>query len=266
MNGALLLAYACGGGIPPATYEALRVYEDGAVRAVVGNAWPSGTPQDEAGSYEWRLEAAALEGLARAGAAAGGDAAAAEGPFPADSGRCELGLPGGRELAWPATAPPPADAADLVGRLRELLRETRRHPLGALAVALEPPVPVAAGAPFALGIRLINPGREPIGLVRPDDPGRVRLRVTAADGDAGGRPDLESLVAAAPLEITPGDVPSELGPGDHVTVCGRTTLPAGGWWRLDALVRLDADLPYEGERLRLECVALAGPLVVESDA
>ncbi len=90
--------------------------------------------------------------------------------------------------------------------------------------------------------------------------------MTAADGDAGGRPDLESLVAAAPLEITPGDVPSELGPGDHVTVCGRTTLPAGGWWRLDALVRLDADLPYEGERLRLECVALAGPLVVESDA
>ena len=126
-------------------------------------------------------------------------------------------------------------------------------------------MPAPAGAPLALGIRLINPGREPVGLERVDEPGRIRVRATAVDGDPGGHPDLEALLAAEPLAVDAGAIPAALAPGEHVTIPGRLSIPAPGGWRLDVLARLDADVPYEGERLRLECVALAGPVVARVD-
>jgi hypothetical protein len=260
----LLTAYAVGGGIPPATSETLRVYENGVARAVVGNAWPFGAPQDEAGSYEQRLDRDEMAAL-RATLDQVPGVAEPPGPIVADSGRCWLRFGDGRELAWPTTAPPPEPLVLLVERLRDLLAHTRLHPLGALAVALEPPVPAPAGAPLALGIRLINPGREPIWLAQLDDPGRIRVRATAVDGDPGGHPDLERLMAAEPLAVEPGDVPAQLAPGEHVTIAGRMSIPTAGGWRLDVLARLAADVPYEGERLRLECVALAGPVVARVD-
>jgi hypothetical protein len=211
VSAALLTAFARGGGSPPATYETLRVHTDGAVRAVVGNAWPLGSPQDEAGSYEQRLapdELAALTQLAGAVAAPPAPA-----PAPADAGRCELELPGGLEAAWPMHAPPPGDLGPLVDRLRELLVATRRHPLGALALVVE-----------GSGLRLRNPGTEPVGLVP------ASLVVTgAADG----------AVAAAAL-------PAELAPGAAMKLADAPSA--------DVLVRLDAFVPYEGEPLRLECV------------
>ena len=68
----LLVAHAVGGGIPPASNETLRVYESGIARAVVGNAWPFGAPQDEAGSYEHALAPADLAVLVEAIVAADG--------------------------------------------------------------------------------------------------------------------------------------------------------------------------------------------------
>jgi hypothetical protein len=210
---ALLTAFARGGGSPPATYETLRVYEDGAVRAVVGNAWPLGTPQDEAGSYEQRLAADELAALAEL---AGGVAAPPPpAPAPADAGRCELELPGGREVAWAMHAPPPGDLGPLVDRLRELLLATRRHPLGALALVVEPGE-----------LHLRNPGTEPVGLV----------------------PDSLQVTAAAPQAITvdPATLPADLAPGAATKLAGA----AQG----DVLVRVDALVPYEGAPLRLACV------------
>ena len=214
----LLTAFARGGGSPPATYETLRVYEDGAVRAVVGNAWPLGSPQDEAGSYEQRLAPDELAALARlAGAVAAPPPPA---PGSADAGRCELKLPGGREAAWPMHASPPGELGPLVDRLRELLLATRRHPLGALALVVE-----------RHELRLRNPGTESVGLV-PD-----RLRVTA---DVDGAP--------RPIAIDPASLPAELAPGGETPLADAPPAEAG------VLVRLDALVPYEGAPLRLECV------------
>jgi hypothetical protein len=256
----LLTAYAVGGGIPPATYEALRVYDDGAARAVVGNAWPFGAPQDEAGSYEDRLAPEEAAALARAASdPALADAPDETGPLTADSGRCELLLGDGREVVWSTTARAPEPLVPLVERLRVVLAATRRHPVGALALTLEPPAAAVAGEPLALGIALRNPGREPVGIT---DPGELRVRVTPADGDAGGPPDLEALVGAEALAVPRGALPAALGPGERRGFRGELAIGVPGRWRLDVLARLTADLPYEGETVRLECVALAGPLVV----
>ena len=263
MSPGLLTAYAVGGGIPPATYEALRVYEDGVARAVVGNAWPFGAPQDEAGSYEHRLapeEAAALARAVSDPALAG--APGLTGSLSADAGRCELLLGDGREVVWSTTARPPEPLAGLVERLRAVLAATRRHPVGALALRLEPPAEAAAGEPLTLGLVLRNPGREPVALEPPAEPGSFRLRAAPVEGEVDGPPDLEALVAAGALALAPGAVPAALAPGEQHTIAAPATLATPGRWRLDALVRLTADLPYEGETVRLECVMLAGPAVV----
>jgi hypothetical protein len=234
----LLVAYAVGGGIPPATYETLRVYVDGTARAVVGNAWPLGSPQDEAGTYEHRVA-----DLAPLREPIAGDFGPLGEPT-ADSGRCELRLGEGRRAVWPMNDPPPPALAPLVERMRALLAETRRHPLGAVALSL-------AAAGDSLELTLHNPGREPVGI----EGGEFRLRATPVEGEVGGRPDLESLVTGDPLAL--GPLPDALAPGERRTLTASAT-PG----RLDVYARLTADLPYEGERLRLECVLLAGPLVV----
>jgi hypothetical protein len=234
LSSPLLVAYGAGGGIPPATYETLRVYEDGTARAVVGNAWPLGSPQDEAGSY-----ARSGVDLAALRAELSGDFEAA-GDLTADSGRCELRLGDGRRAIWPMNDPPPPSLATLVERMRALLAETRRHPVGALALG-------AAAVGDGLGLTLHNPGSEPVAIAG----GEFRTRASA---NANGRADLEALVAAEPLVV--GTLPDALAPGERRSVGGRIDTPAG----IDVLAQLTADLPYEQEALRLECVLLAGPL------
>jgi hypothetical protein len=202
----LLLAFAVGGGSPPATYEALRVYEDGAARAVVGNAWPFGHPQYEAGSYEHQV--ADLEALR---AAMAGTQAPAE-PIPG-AARCELQLPDGRELAWPTTAPSPPQ----VELLRDLLREVRRHPVGAITLETGP-------------LALSNPGTE-------------LLRILSGRVQSGPGADPEALAGAPELDV---ELPAELPGGARYELNAQ---PAGG-----VLAILRAEVPYEGERIDLDCV------------
>jgi hypothetical protein len=197
----LLTAFARGGGSPPATYETLRVYEDGAVRAVVGNAWPLGVPQDEAGSYEHRLAPDELAALAQlAGAVAAPPSPA---PAPADAGRCELVLPAGQKATWAMNAPPPGELEPLVDRLRELLVATRRRPLGALALVEEQ---------GELGLR--NPGTEPVGLV----------------------PDSLLVTAVAAGAIDAATLPAELAPGAETRLADTSPAQLGVVVRLDAIV------------------------------
>jgi hypothetical protein len=232
VSGRLLTALAGGGGVPPATSELLRVYDDGTARAVVGNAWPLGAPQDEAGSYEHRLapdELAALRDLV----GAAGPAPADRAPTP-DSGRCELVLPDGR-VAWALSAPAPEPLAPLVERLRALLAATREHPLGALALRLE----VAAPA-----LTLHNPGSEPVTL---HGAGTWRIRT-----GGGERPPLRDVLAGDPLHV---ELPDRLGPGDRHTI----PAPLGDGERADVVALVDADVPYEGAPLRLACVLFAAP-------
>lgn len=231
MSAALLTAFGAGGGIPPATAELLRVYEDGAARAVVGNAWPSGSPQDEAGSYEQRLAPAELAALATLLDGAGRPAPVSA-PS-ADSGRCELELPDGRVIVWPLSAPAPDPLGPLVERLRGLLAATRRHPLGALALGLD-----------AAELTLHNPGSEPVTL---HGAGTWRIRT-----DGGERPSLRDVLAGDPLDVA---LPARLGPGERHAI----PAPLGTGGRTAVVAQLDADVPYEGESLRLACVLFAGP-------
>ena len=257
MSDGLLAAYAVGGGTPPATYEVLRIQDDGLARAVVGNAWPFGSPQDEAGSYEHRIDDAERAALEQAMAAVG-EVPEPAAPRAADAGRCELRLADGREFRWPTTASPPPSAAPLVELLRDLLSSVRRHPRGTLTLTLDPPATAAVDQAFDLGLALRNTGNEHVALV---SPGAFRLRMAAVGpGFDGGRPDLEGLVAAPLLSADP---PAELAPGERCDVACQAVIGAPGTWRLDALARLDADVPYEdGRRLPLECTLLAGPAVV----
>lgn len=257
MRSRLLVAHAVGGGIPPASYETLRVYEDGSARAVVGNAWPFGAPQDEAGSYEHRPASADLVALEETIVAADGFGSAT--PLAADSGRWELLLGDGRKAVWSTTEAPPAGLGALVERLRGLAAETRRHPVGAVALRLQAPAKAAPGESFELGLTLHNPGTEPVRLERD---GALRVRATAVEGEVGGRPDLEALIAAEPLAVAAGSLPGALAPGERRTVGARTAIVAPGRRRLDVLALLTADVPYEGSPLRLGLVLLAGPAVV----
>ena len=251
----LLVAHAVGGGTPPASSETLRLYESGVARVVVGNAWPFGAPQDEAGSYEHEIASADLAVLVET-------IAAAEGfdTLTGDAARWELRLGDGRRAVWATTAAPPAGLGALVERLRGLSAETRRHPVGAVALSLHPPAAAAAGEPFELGLSLHNPGTEAVGL---EPGGALRVRATAVgEGEVGGRPDLEALVAAEPLAVAAASLPDALAAGERRTVAARTAIATPGRWRLDVLALLTAALPYEGEALRLGCVLLAGPVVV----
>ena len=257
MSSGLLVAHAVGGGIPPASYETLRVYEDGTARAVVGNAWPFGAPQDEAGSYEHRPAPADLAALQETIIAADGFGSVT--PLAADSGRWELLHGDGRKAVWSTTEPPPAGLGALVERLRGFAAETRRHPVGAVALSLQAPAEATSEQPFELGLPLHNPGTEPVGL-EPD--GALRVRATRVEGEVGGRPDLEALIAAEPLAVAAGSLPAAIAPGERRTVAARTAIATPGRWRLDVLALLTADLPYEGARLRLGLVLLAGPAVV----
>ena len=250
----LLVAHAVGGGTPPASAETLRLYAGGVARVVVGNAWPFGAPQHEAGSYEHALAPADLAVLEETIAAAEGFDV-----LTTDAGRWELRLGDGRRAVWPATTAPPAGLGALVERLRGLSAETRRHPVGAVALRLEPTAAAAAGEPFDLGMTLQNPGTEAVGL---EAGGALRVRATAIEGVVGGRPDLEALVAAEPLAVAAASLPDALAAGEQRTVATRTAIAAPGRWRLDVLALLTAALPYEGQALRLGCVLLAGPVVV----
>ena len=251
----LLVAYAVGGGLPPASAETLRLYANGVARVVVGNAWPFGAPQHEAGSYEHELTRADLAVLEDAIVAADGFETTS-----APAGRWELRLGDGRRAVWPATAAPPPGLAALVERLRGLSAETRRHPVGAVALRLRAARGRGGGRAARARAHAPQPGQRG---------GRARARRgaagvrDAAEGEVGGRPDLEALVAAEPLAVAAASLPAGLAPGERCTVAARTAIATPGRWRLDVLALLTAALPYDGDALRLGCVLLAGPVVVE---
>jgi hypothetical protein len=256
LSSGLLAAYAVGGGIPPASYEVVRVYEDGLARAVVGNAWPFGHPQDEAGTYAHRFDDAEMDELEREIAKVT-VAPEESGPGAADAGRFELRLGDGRAFAWPTTSAPPSGVATLAERMRSLLGATRRHPVGVLILRLQPPAEASVEEPFSLGLALRNSGREAVKL---SAPGLFRAQTSLIEGDVSdGPPDLETLAAATPLSA---EAPAELAPGEERVVDCETVIASPGTWRLDAVAQIDAEVPYEGDPIPLACTMLKGPAVV----
>jgi hypothetical protein len=166
MTAPLLAAFGAAGGMPPATLESLRVLADGQARAIVGSAWPEGSPQDEAGLYATRLGENELKQLRALAADRSLRALDPEhGPISSDSGRSSLSLAGADgetvEIAWGAFAKPPDPLPAAVATLRRMLALVREHPVAALRFAVElDGEPGRDGVPLAF--TLSNPGHEAV--------------------------------------------------------------------------------------------------------
>lgn len=194
MSATLLAAFGAAGGAPPATMESLRVLADGRARALVGSAWPDGTPLDEAGLYETTLAPEDLEAVRALAAddalrAAGGE----YGPIRADSGVRSISLGEDLTIRWGVFAEPPAPVPAATRRLRELLARVREHPVAVLR--LRPG-------------ELSNPGTRPVRY-------GLQLRIGEA---ADGVPRLSAYHAATPIEGGPAD--DTLGPGETRQIPG----------------------------------------------
>lgn len=244
MSAPLLAAFGVAGGAPPATVESLRVLADGRARAVVGSAWPDGTPQDEAGLYETTLAPDDLDAL-RALVADEGlrDAAGEHGPIRADSGRSALSVGDEVKIRWGAFAQPPVPVGAAVALMRKLLVKVREHPVAVLRLA------VVSGD--GLTLELSNPGRERVrhSLLLP---GTEPPRVAVAEPGDGPVP-LSTYHAAVPVEGEPaGD---ELGPGETRTIS--VSAPLEGDRPLIAFARGALEIPVDGRPVPLDLFLIA---------
>jgi hypothetical protein len=165
MSAPLLAAFGAAGGMPPATLENLRVYEDGTARGIVGSAWPDGKPQDEAGLYAMQLEQEDLDTLTTlAGDRALRALAGEHGPIQSDSGRSSLTLGDGDDaykITWGAFAKPPDPLPEAVDTMRRLLTEVREHPVAALRFTVEADSE-ASRYGVGLAFTISNPGAEAV--------------------------------------------------------------------------------------------------------
>jgi hypothetical protein len=280
MSPQLVVALGVAGGSPPPTQEILRVYDDGRVVALVGNAWPEGTPQDAAGYYETRLPPAEVSALS---------AWLAEhqianldpeyGPRRADSGVTAVTLPvgtGTRRIRWGAFADVPAALPALRRRLRDLLSETRRQPVQAVQLALETATDrVASGQTFPVVITLTGRGQQPVrvALAGTPDGAAVPPRLHAAPHgtvNPAAAPPREVIHRARPLALetpTPSPPPSEpviLAPGQTwqvPAVAAAISGPPGAYW-LYLFAYAAVEVVVDGAPLTLHSFLAARPVAV----
>ena len=254
----LLVAHAVGGGRPPASSETLRLYANGVARAVVGNAWPFGAPQHEAGSYEHEVAPRTSPCWRRRSRSRTGSTRRARRPPTAVAGSCDSATGAGRcgrrpprrRPGWPRSssacaASPPRRGATRWVRSRcawsrpWARRRERRSSSGSRSTT---PAPRRSGSSPAAHCGC---GRPP------------RRRVRREAGRTSRRSSPRSRSRSRPRRSrTPSSA------GERRTIAARTAIATPGRWRLDVLALLTAALPYEGASLRLGCVMLAGPVVV----
>ena len=246
MSAPLLAAFAAAGGMPPATLESLRVLADGQARAIIGSAWPAGSPQDEAGLYATQLgeeQLRQLRTLAADRTLRGLDPL--HGPIHSDSGRSSLSLADDDgetvEIAWGAFAKPPDPLPGAVATLRQILATVREHPVAVLRLAVE--LEGEAGPDgVRLALTLSNPGREDVrhslllqGAEAPrvavlpasgaQDPLMLSNYRTATPVALVDDPLREDVLAAGAEQCVRATAPVALEPGEHALVAfGRGTL------------------------------------------
>jgi hypothetical protein len=249
----LLAAFGAAGGAPPATVESLRVLADGRARALVGSAWPAGTPQDEAGLYETTLAPGELEAVRALAADDALRAAAGEhGPIHPDSGRSSLRLGEDVRIRWGANAEPPEPVLAAAARMRRLLATVREHPVAVLRLGLRVETE-------GLAFELSNPGREPVrhSVVLPGtEPPRVAV---LAPGDADGPLPLSTYRAA--VAVTAERCEDELAAGATRTVPATARLElAPGEHDLVAFARGALEVRVDGRPVPLDVFLISRPV------
>jgi hypothetical protein len=240
----LLASFAAAGGAPPPSHEVVRVLRDGSVRALAGTVWPGLGSVSEAGAYAFELDGAALAELKLLVEAAATEKL--DGPLESGSGRFALGLGDDVRLQWNPFATPPVPVAALADRLRALLAGARAHPVAAVRLAVD----AAAGDPLRLTYRFTALGREPLTLAVAS----LSARVVEVPSEPSEPPPLAWVREAAPLDVDPTG-PTELAPGETLTLEGATSAPQGRL-RVDGFARVALDLASDG---RLEATLGAGP-------
>lgn len=266
MTGArLLAAFGTAGGRPPATLESLRVGADGRARAIVGAAWPHGSPQDEAGLYEELLDDGALDALRGLAERPGLRLAAGEhGPIRPGSGRSSLVVAGADdeppiEVAWGAFAQLPAAVGEAEAQLRAVLARVREHPVMALRLGVEPAGDGAPGGRATIALTLANRGRRPLAHALLQDGAELpRVAAIAAGGRDGPLP-LSTYHAATPVVLVDPPPPTQLDPGAAVrvraTVAGDALAGAGA--TLVAFARGTVQVTVDGAPLGLDAFLIA---------
>ena len=275
-----LLSFSVGGGTPPATSEMLRIYEDGQAVGLIGNAWPEGQPQDEAGLYRMQLapaDLAAINQLLSDGHVP--DLADEYGPVRADSGFRALRLySGGHEkrIRWGPFAKIPAPLRALQARLREVLQLTRQHPVQTARLALRVPSgQVEVGRPFAVELELENRGSRPIRMLRPPDGAAktTMLNLYAASGEAVRLdlpPPLEYFEYARAVSLDPvadsgilgGTI--ELMPGEVRRLRATTPFSIEGpaTYHLFAFALATIEVDLDGEMVGVDGLLIARPVAI----
>lgn len=176
----MLVEYTITGGMPPASFESLRISSDGSVRSLVGNAWAEGVQQNEAGVYETRLEKEDSRSLRELISAA--DPGSSENTYgkayPGSAQEKLTFIVGERQrtIQWTMGSELPQDLTTLRNHLNQTLASSKKFPQSVirLQVALD-------ASEFELGNRLqfqgslVNPGTDSVTIKVTDPEGHSPL-------------------------------------------------------------------------------------------
>lgn len=266
----LLILFAVGGGIPPATSELLRIYEDGTAVSLVGNAWPEGDPQDEIGLYRMKLSPSGLQSIKDfLSEHRIFDMDEKYGPIAMDSGSDVLRLYEGdreKKIKWGPFAKVPSPLKELRTRLRRILQDTRQHPVQTVKVSLQVVHEILkAGQTFRVEFQINNRGSNPI---------RVSM-----SGEREAEPTPFRLYAATTEEASERLPPplnfyhnaqhiSSVEPADHRMLNGPLELSPGEEWRVRAMAPFTLERPgtfrlYGFVQPMIEVILDEKPLIIE---
>jgi hypothetical protein len=278
MGNKLLIVFAIGGGIPPATSILLRIYSDGDAIAVIGNTWPERGARNEAGLYHTKLPLPEIDALdtfiSKHRITAMVDTLGARQP---DSLFNLLHLfAGGREtkLKWGFYADVPPPLQELRTRMSKILLRVRRHPKQILKAELKATShPGIKKTAIPVTFELRNIGTHAMQVLEPQQSpqGRLLLKIYAADDrpttaeedQLAGFFHRSQLIRVTDNDEMPAtDSPKRFQSGEHHLVEGVVDLKIDqpGTYRLFGFVETDLDLLLDEQPLRLESLLMTQPI------
>ncbi len=169
-TGRMLIEYTFTGGMPPSSFESLRVFAGGRVTALVGNAWAEGARQNEAGRYETTLDEEETRSLKKVLAAPKLRAAEETyGDFFPGSAIEMFRFPESsrlKNIEWSAGSDLPGFLDELRGRLRKTLERAKDSARTVVRFEVASEAGEArSGDAVRIRCELVNPGVEEVSIV-----------------------------------------------------------------------------------------------------
>lgn len=280
MDSKILIEFAIGGGIPPATSILLRINQDGDAVAVVGNTWPEKGAIEEAGLYFTGLPLAKIEAFDTFISAHHiVEMADSLGTRPPDSLFNVLILhQNGQQtkLKWGFFASVPPSLNELRTQLYQVLSRVRRYPRQVVKAELKPGVdPIPLKPPVPITFELRNIGTHEMQLSAPRQSWRKQLLFKAlavddrqASGDQDELPAFfhrSQMIDVIRMNDRPtAETPVHIRPGERLLVRGVVDLDIDrpGVYRLFGFVETDIELVLDDQPFRLESLLIAQPVEI----